>query len=65
MSCAEAGPGLLDTFNADFGSLLADDAAKALRRQGRSKAGSDQANGFHLEENAWMQTFAKVCRHTG
>jgi hypothetical protein len=58
MECHDLGPGLLDVFNMNFGDKLQDDAGRALRRS--KKAGSDQANSFHLEENAWMQAFSEV-----
>jgi hypothetical protein len=60
MACHELGPGLLDAFNMDFGNKLWDEAGRALRRN--KKAGSDQANGFHVEENGWMQVFSEVGR---
>lgn len=59
MVCHDLGPGLLDVFQVDFGNKLKDDAARELRRS--KKAGSDQANGFHVGENAWMQAFSQVC----
>lgn len=63
MVCRDIGPGLLDAYKMDFGDKLADEAARALRRT--KKAGSDQANGCYLQQNAWMQAFSevRVCWH--
>lgn len=61
LACADAGPGLVDAFEVDFGDLLQDEAARPLLRLSK-KLGSDQANGCHLDadSNAWLQAFEQV-----
>lgn len=59
MTHHELGPDLKTTFELDFGGLLQDDAFRALLHKG-NKGGKDQANGFHMEENQWMNVFQEV-----
>jgi hypothetical protein len=59
MNNYEFGPDLKNTFELDFGTMLHDDAFRALLHKGH-KGGNDQANGFHLEDNPWMDVFQDV-----
>lgn len=59
-SCRDMCPDLKSTWELDFGDLLQDDAYRAL--VSKHKAGKDQANGLHAEDNKWMTVFKEVGR---
>lgn len=72
--CHNLGPSPAQAYQLEFGDLLHDEAARALRslssssssggRGGKQDGGAagGGANGFHAEENQWVKAFAAVRR---